>query len=129
MAAREGTEHEDESGLSAGSRVAALVRVVGEGTADLTEELADVGGAALARAVRVWDRAWGDVVGMTIDGVAVAVGVATGRRPLRPAAQVGRRPGARTCIDLVDLEDRATIDRALTEGLAAATPPDEAAVR
>ena len=108
---------------SVGARAAAVVRGVGAGTADLTENVARVGGAALAGAVRGLTRTWGDIVGGAVDGVLAAATIPARSRRSRSGAPGVRRSGAAACVDLVDLEDRQQIDEALATGLAAAAPP------
>jgi hypothetical protein len=122
MADPVGTGRGEGSRPSPGTRAAAVVRGLGAGTADLTENLTRAGGAAVAEAVRGITRAWGDVVGMTIDGMVAATTMSMRRR--RPGSRGGgeRRPGARTCLDLSDVRTPEQIDEALAKGLAAAAP-------
>jgi hypothetical protein len=116
-------ERVDVGEPSAGARAAAVVRELGGGAADLTEIVAHVGGAALARSVRGVAGVWGEVVGAAVDGVAGAVRLSTGRR--RPTSSgAGGRCGVRPSLDLVDLRTPAQIEEALTMGLAAAAPPE-----
>ncbi len=101
---------------SPGTMAAKAVRGTGAGTADLVEELGSAGVAALAGSVRSLTRAWGHIVGMTIDGAVAAAGPRR-RRGTRDGR--GGAPGARRCIDLTGLRTREEVDEALARGLAA----------
>ena len=114
------TNDPEEATPSPGTRVAALVRGAGAGTAALTEEVARAGGAAMAEAVRDSTRLWGDALGVAVDGVVAVVRLSTGRR--RPRTR-RRSPGGRRCLDLLDVRTGAEIDEALATGLAAAAAP------
>jgi len=119
MAERTGSAQVEEAGSSPGSAAAELVRAIGAGAADLTEDIGRAGVAALAGTVRGVSRVWGEVLGRTID---VVVAATTPRRRRRPGADApgGRGAGPRRCVDLIDLRTGEQIDAALSEGLAAA---------
>jgi hypothetical protein len=113
------TRNGHEATPSPGRRAAAVVRGVGAGTADLTENVTRTAGAAVAESVRSSARVWGDLVEVAVDGVVALVQLSTGRRHPRSG---GRGSGAGRCIDLIDVRTDEQIDEALSAGLAAAAP-------